>query len=96
MNKHSQFEGKKATFAELITAEAQTQHNSNMLNLVSAVRSIDDYVDQYQAEISRLLALKSEIQDFADAGDVSDTNIVKDLYKRVNDSNDFCPTRRHY
>lgn len=82
MSTYENFKDKKASFEEMFVSEDKALHNSNMLNLVSAVRSIDDELTQLEARIVEMKALREEITDFA-KGDVSNTTKVSELYDKA-------------
>jgi hypothetical protein len=83
MSSYHQFQGRKAKFGDMLEAEDQNLHNSNMLNLVSAVRSIDNETKQLEERLKALKALKIEITDFADNGDIQDTTKVSEFFSRA-------------
>jgi len=89
MSTYTQFEGQKASFEAMFNAEDQSLHNSNMLNLVSATRRIDDEVKQLEERIAKLKANRVDIIEYAKTGDLQDTTKVSELFRRNEDAPEY-------
>lgn len=82
MSAYKMFEGKKASFSELAEAEDNLLHNSNMLNLVAAQKSVVDEIEGLVKRKEFLEALKVEIEDYAENGDILNTSKIKELFEK--------------